>query len=69
VIPKTAVTLRDGKKVVFTLNGERARWNYVETGPENSSSIIITSGLAEGDLVVYFGNINLAHESPVKVIK
>jgi RND family efflux transporter MFP subunit len=68
VVPKTAVVLRSGKPVVFTLVGEKAYWNYVQTGLENAGSYTITEGLKDGDLVITSGNINLAHESAVSVL-
>jgi hypothetical protein len=68
IIPKEALVLRTGKKVVFTLKGGKALWNYVQTGMENSESYVITDGLSERDSVIYQGNINLAHESPVKIL-
>ena len=68
VIPKSALVLRTNKKVVFTLKNKRAQWVYVETGAENSSGYIITNGLAAGDSVIYEGNVNLAHETPVELI-
>ncbi|MDR3060783.1 MAG: efflux RND transporter periplasmic adaptor subunit [Dysgonamonadaceae bacterium] len=67
VIPKEALVLRTNKKVVFTYNGGIAKWVYVTTGLENSTGYVITSGLAEGDSVIYEGNINLAHETPVVI--
>ena len=75
VIPKTAVVLRSGKQVVFTLKNGKAQWNYVQTGLENADSCIVsnradkgvTEGLLEGDTVIVTGNVNLAHESPVSV--
>ncbi|MDR3235282.1 MAG: efflux RND transporter periplasmic adaptor subunit [Prevotellaceae bacterium] len=67
VIPKTALVLRTNKKVVFTLTGGLARWVYVQTGLENVSGYEITEGLAVGDSIIYEGNINLAHEAPVKL--
>ena len=69
VVPKTAVVLRSGKQVVFTLVDGKAYWNYVQTGLENADSYTITEGLKEGDVVITSGNINLAHESPVRIIK
>lgn len=39
VIPKTAVVLRSGKQVVFTLKDGKAMWNYVHTGLEIWKSI------------------------------
>ena len=67
VIPKTALVLRTNKKVVFKLENDRAIWVYVETAQENSTSYVVTSGLNDGDTVIYEGNINLAHETPVVI--
>lgn len=77
VIPKSAVVLRSGKQVVFTFDKGKALWNYVQTGLENADSCIVsnkadknvTEGLLEGDVVIVTGNVNLAHEAPVKVAK
>jgi len=68
VIPKSAVVLRSGKQVVFTLVNNKAYWNYVQTGLENSGQYTITEGLKEGDIIITSGNINLAHEAPVEII-
>jgi RND family efflux transporter MFP subunit len=65
VIPKEALVLRSNKKVVFTLKEGKAQWAYVQTGWENSTGYVVTEGLNVGDSVIYEGNINLAHESPV----
>lgn len=67
VIPKEALVLRTNRKVVFTLKEGHAQWVYVQTGLENSNSYVVTEGLSAGDSVIYEGNINLAHEAPVKV--
>ena len=67
VIPKEALVLRTNKKVVFTLKNGFAQWAYVETGLENSTEYVVTEGLAAGDSVIYDGNVNLAHEAPVRV--
>ena len=67
VVPKSAVVLRQGRQVVFTLQGDQAMWNYVQTGLENADTFTIIEGLKEGDEVIVKGNVNLAHESKVKV--
>jgi RND family efflux transporter MFP subunit len=67
VIPKQAVVLRSEKKVVFTMQNGLAKWNYVKTELENSTSITITEGLKAGDTVIVEGNLNLAHDSKVKI--
>lgn len=69
VLPKSAVVLRSGKQVVFTLSGGRAYWNYVTTALENSDTYSLADGLQEGDTVIVTGNVNLAHESEVRVKK
>lgn len=65
VVPKSALLLRSNRKIIFTLKNDRAMWNYVETAQENSESYVVTEGINVGDSVIYEGNINLAHESPV----
>jgi RND family efflux transporter MFP subunit len=69
VIPKSALVLRTNRKVVFTLRDNRAQWVYVETAQENSDSYVVSDGLYAGDDVIYEGNINLAHETPVVLEK
>ncbi len=68
-IPKSALVLRTNKKVVFTLKDGIANWVYVETAQENSDSYVVTDGLKPGDSVIYEGNLNLAHGTPVRITK
>lgn len=68
VIPKAALLERQGRKVVFTRQGDSAYWNYVEVAYENSDTYAIKSGLKSGDEVIYDGNFNLAHDSPIDVV-
>jgi RND family efflux transporter MFP subunit len=68
VIPKSALLLRTNRKVVFTLKDSRANWVYVKTAQENSGYYVVTEGLQAGDSIIYEGNINLAHETPVREI-
>lgn len=71
VIPKSAVVLRSGKQVVFTLKDDKAYWNYIHTGLENADHYTLLEDgkeiLNEGDVVIVTGNINLAHEAPVTI--
>lgn len=69
VIPKSAIVLRSGKQVVFTLVDGKAHWNYVRTGLENAENCTVVEGLKVGDQVIINGNINLAHEAPVTVVE
>lgn len=75
VISKTAIVLRSGKQVVFTLKEGKAMWNYVHTGLENATEYIVSDksqkgiedGLQEGDTVIVSGNLNLAHEAEITI--
>lgn len=69
VVPKSAVLLRQNKEVVFVHENGKAIWHYVKTADENSDSFVISEGIEEGDQVIISGNLNLAHESEVKVVK
>lgn len=66
VVPKEALVIRQGRDVVFVRVDSLAIWKYVKTEFENSDSFSITEGLEEGDLVIWKGNVNLAHETIVK---
>lgn len=66
-IPKEAVLQRQNRQVVFTYEDGQAKWNYVETGLENSKFICINSGLTPDMMVIVSNNIHLAHESEVKL--
>lgn len=69
VVPKTAVVLRSGKPVMFTYKDGKALWNYVQTGMENMTEYTISGEeLEEGMQVIVSGNMNLAHETPVKLV-
>ena len=69
VVPRTAIVLRSGKQVLFTVKDSLAMWNYVTTGLENMTEYTLVnweeSDLREGMTVITSGNINLAHETPV----
>lgn len=68
-IPKTAIVQRQDREVVFTYENGHARWNYVETGLQNSKYVIINSGLDKNKLVIVNNNFNLAHDSEVRLDK
>ncbi|HTN22266.1 MAG TPA: efflux RND transporter periplasmic adaptor subunit [Pelobium sp.] len=68
-IPKTAVVQRQDRQVVFVYENGKAKWNYVETGLENSREVCITSGLKTGQMVITSNNFNLAHDADVTLVK
>jgi membrane fusion protein, multidrug efflux system len=69
VVPKTAVVVRAGRSVVFTAENGKAKWKYVTTGRDNGEEIEIVEGLKGGEQVIISNNLQLADDTPVKVIQ
>ena len=69
VVPKKAIVIRSGKKVVFTEEQGLAKWHYVQTGLDNGEEIEILEGLKENEKVIVTNNLQLNHDSPVRVGK
>lgn len=66
IVPKSAVTLRQERKVVFVCKNDTAHWRYVKIGEENSKfCTIIDNSIKPNEEVVVDGNFNLAHLVPV----
>ncbi|WP_298487562.1 efflux RND transporter periplasmic adaptor subunit [uncultured Maribacter sp.] len=66
-VPKKAVVVRSQRQVVFTYEKGLAKWNYVETGLENATDVVILKGIKEKDTVIVVGNSHLADDTPVKI--
>ncbi|MGM9776516.1 MAG: efflux RND transporter periplasmic adaptor subunit [Candidatus Coprenecus sp.] len=75
VVPKGTVVSREDKDVLFVYMPETStvRWVYVNVLKSNSTSLMVVpdaerdAELKDGDVVVISGNLNLAHQSYVKV--
>jgi len=68
VVPKQAVVMRLGKEVMFTYLDGLAKWHYVKTMDENSTSYVVTGeDLKAGDKVIVSGNLNLGSDAEVIV--
>lgn len=67
VLPKSAVTERSGRKVVFSVKDGRAYWNYVNLGFQNSRQYTITDGLEAGMEIITSGAQNLSDGCSVRV--
>lgn len=52
VVPYAAVTVRDGRTGVFAVVDGTARFRPVETGLSTETEVIVTSGLAGGEVIV-----------------
>jgi RND family efflux transporter MFP subunit len=66
MVPKSAVVLRQGREVIFTAKQDTAWWNYVTTGHENTRFVTIEAGIQAGDTIIVSGNLNLAHQVPIR---
>ncbi len=74
LVPREAVLMRDGRPLVFKVEGDRAKWLYVELGASNDHLVEITSVLQGGtlepdDRVVVSDHLTLAHDAKIKVRK
>jgi RND family efflux transporter MFP subunit len=66
IIPKSAVTLRQERKVVFVCKNDTANWRYVNVGEENARYCTLRGNeIQPGELVIVEGNFNLSHLAPV----
>ena len=66
-VPKGSLVLRSGKPVVFSVEKDLAKWNYVEFGYDNGKMVEITDGLTAGTVVITNNNLQLAHDAPISI--
>ncbi len=74
-VPKSAVVMRDGYDVIFTLDttAMKAQWLYVDIVGSNTTHHAVTgcerkrTEVHEGAIVITSGNINLADGSAVEI--
>ncbi|MEN2284243.1 efflux RND transporter periplasmic adaptor subunit [Algoriphagus sp. SE2] len=69
VVPKDALVYRSGRAVVFTIENEESKWNYVEVGKDNGEEVEILEGIEPNSTVITSNNLQLAHQAPVQIIK
>jgi RND family efflux transporter MFP subunit len=69
IVPQEAILVRGGRKLVFVVEGDLAKWRYVETGVENEKVVEILDGVKEGEQVIVEGHFTLAHDARVSVLK
>ncbi len=68
-VPRKAVLIRSERPLVFVVENNIALWRYIEMGEQNSEEVEVKSGVEEGELVIVEGQLTLAHQSKVKIIK
>ena len=69
MVYKDALLIRDGKKLVFAVEGDKAKWQYVQTGESNEKFIEIIEGVKQDQDIVIDGNFSLSHDASVEVEK
>ena len=69
VVPKEAVLAEDDQSAVFIVRDSMAFRQSVETGYTDERHIEITTGLAEGDLIITTGQSSLRDSTKVEVIQ
>jgi RND family efflux transporter MFP subunit len=74
LVPKEAILTRDGRPVIFKVDGDRARWVYVQLGVRNERLVEIKridqgGPLEPGTLVVVDNHLTLTHDAKIKVKK
>ena len=68
VVPTEAIIpMQNGKKIFITTNG-LAKEIMIETATRTETSVLVLSGLKEGDTVLTNGVMALKNDDPVKVI-
>ncbi len=72
LVPREAILTRDGRPVVFRVEGDRAKWVYVQTGARNDHLVEITridqgGPLEPGTLVVVDNHLTLTHDAKIRV--
>jgi RND family efflux transporter MFP subunit len=69
LIPQDAVLVRQGRKLAFVMEGELAKWRYIEAGLENDQFVEVLEGVQAGEKVIVEGHFTLAHDAKVRVVE
>jgi RND family efflux transporter MFP subunit len=67
LVPQEAVLVRGGRKLVFVVEEDLAKWRYIEVGLENEDYVEVLDGVKEGEPVIVEGHFTLAHDAKVQV--
>jgi RND family efflux transporter MFP subunit len=75
LVPQQAILVRGGRKLVFAVEGDTAKWRYIEVGLENERFAEVLPGkepgwgVQAGDAVIVEGHITLAHDTKVSIVQ
>jgi RND family efflux transporter MFP subunit len=74
LVPQQAILVRGGRRLVFAIEGDVAKWRYIEVGLENERFAEVLPGkepgwgVTAGDTVIIEGHITLAHDTKVSIV-
>jgi HlyD family secretion protein len=68
-VPRKSILVRSERPLVFVVENNIALWRYIEMGDQNSEEVEVRSGVEEGEFVIVEGQLTLAHQSKVKILK
>ncbi len=75
LVPQEAVLVRGGRKLVFAVEGDTAKWRYIEVGLENERFAEVLPGrepgwgVSAGDTIIVEGHGTLAHDTKVSIVQ
>ncbi len=75
LVPQEAILVRGGRKLVFAVEGNVAKWHYIEVGLENErfAEVLPSTepgwGVREGELIIVEGHGTLAHDTKVSIVE
>jgi multidrug efflux pump subunit AcrA (membrane-fusion protein) len=67
LVPQEAVLVRGGRKLVFVVEEDLAKWRYIEVGLENEDYAEVLDGVKEGEMLIIEGHFTLAHDARVRL--
>jgi RND family efflux transporter MFP subunit len=75
LVPQEAILVRGGRKLVFAVEGDTAKWRYIEVGLENEHFAEVLPGkepgwgVSAGDTIIIEGHGTLAHDTKVSIVQ
>lgn len=68
-VPREAITLREGKRIVFVIENDRARSQEVELGVKDAEKVEILKGVSLGQVVAVSGLDDLKDKAKVRIVE
>ncbi len=75
LVPQDAILTRNQRKLVFVVEGDRAKWKYIEVGLENEDYAEVLpsdepgGGINPGDQVLVDGHFTIAHDARISIVQ